>query len=273
MDGAVGKDWEGREGGKNVTCSEGGAVGGTWARQEGCSGRCKWSVMLERRERYAWLCDSSYIEHSVCWHCLLYLTEEQTFPIGTVQSFLFPSLLLHTPQWSKRTLPSSSSKGFLISDLNKFSVSLPCVCLINTCFLHKFFELAVHFSLLPLSVSVEFSYVLHEWETAISASATIKHSMEERPLLRPILQGHCFTAKKEVLRKGKSNNNKNYSIKNELINRQVTIIYLFINVKEAKINILTLRMDYMTCCSYKKRVAFCYKPADSHHLNQFFELS
>lgn len=124
----------------------------TWVRQKGCSGRCKCQAG-EEKEGHAWLCDSSYIKHSVCvcWHWLLYLAEEQTLPIGTVRSFLFPPC---TPQRPSEVhalfLPPKPS---LICYLNTFSVFPSPVSTQHNCCTF----------LLPLSVSVEFSYALFAW--------------------------------------------------------------------------------------------------------------
>lgn len=66
MDGPGEGVTEGRER-KNVTCSD---EGGFWReaeRERGREGVKEGAgVRQERREKYAWLCDSSYIEHSVC---------------------------------------------------------------------------------------------------------------------------------------------------------------------------------------------------------------
>lgn len=163
MDRALGEDWEGKER-KNVTCSdeEGAIEEREWGRrgvQEGAS------VRLERsRERYAWLCDSSYIEHGVCVDtdsCIslrnkLFLLAQCT----ASSSPLYSPLPLCDP--SARSLPPTHTLPYLwfkyILRLSPASVSpSPVSTRYNCC------GLTIRFSLLPLSVSVELSYALFAW--------------------------------------------------------------------------------------------------------------
>lgn len=182
MDRALGEDWEGKER-KNATCSdeEGATEEREWGRrgvQEGAS------VRLERsRERYAWLCGSSYIEHSVC---VLTLTPVSHW--GTNSSYWHSAQLplpLFTPLFPSATqvhglfLPPIPS---LIFDLNIFSVS-PLHQSHITCF-HSVQLLWTHYTFLSTSsfcVSwTQLRFICMNEKATIIARATIKHSVEDR---------------------------------------------------------------------------------------------
>lgn len=76
-----------------------------WARQEWCSGRCKCQTGKER-ERYARLCDSSYIESRVCVDKDSCISQRNKL-FRLAQCSTSPSVRPSTLQWPKSKLASS----------------------------------------------------------------------------------------------------------------------------------------------------------------------
>lgn len=181
------EDWgkRGKKKKKTVTCSREEDI-------EECErGRKGASVRLGRRERYAWLCDSSYIEHSVCVDTVSCISpEEQTLPIGIAQSFLFPSLTHPQLSGTKvQALWRHASIYFLPRlwfpynhNLATTSVLLPVPTLCD-CLKHSSSVcISIFFLFLRRLNSV--TLYLHEWEATIIVRAAIKHSMEDRPFAK-----------------------------------------------------------------------------------------
>lgn len=136
---AVGEDWEGREKEECNLFRWRRKWGGGGERERGRRGVQEGaSVRLERRERYAWLCDSSYIEHSVC------VDTVSCISLRNKPFLLAQCRASSSPPYSSPPLRNPGSCSLppvhipvLIFDLNVFSVSPPCLCL--------------HYHLFPLS--------------------------------------------------------------------------------------------------------------------------
>lgn len=89
MDMVVWEDWtEGKEECNLLRRRVGGIEEREWGRRGVKEGA---SVSLERKERYAWLCDSSYIEHSVCVDTVSCISLRNKLFLPAQYSFLFLS--------------------------------------------------------------------------------------------------------------------------------------------------------------------------------------
>lgn len=118
---------------KNVTCSD--EERGIEERERSRKGvREGASVSLERKERYAWLCDSSYIEHSVCVDTVSCISlRNKLFLVAQYRAssfHLYSSLPL-----SKCTLSSSHHPNCFPSLSLIWILSLTQhICVTSTCF-------------------------------------------------------------------------------------------------------------------------------------------
>lgn len=157
MDMDLGEDWaRGKEECNVLRRWVGGIEEREWGRRGVKEGA---SVSLERKERYAWLCDSSYIEHSMCVDTVscISLRNKLFLPAqcraSSSSSYLNSSLPLSNQgaHYSSHLSPLFSLPIF---DLNTvYSLSQHDIYVTITCFSQYYFlGLIVHFSPLPLSL-------------------------------------------------------------------------------------------------------------------------